>query len=414
MPTAYFKLRVCNPNKKDMAEKNTAHIKYIGERKGTLIQEEKNHGLFGIINGTNAEKQSMKEIQDYIFEKTENNTNMYRSIISLSAEDAINKGFDEFSKWEELIRSQIPKFSEMLNIKIQNIEWAASVHMKKSNPHCHILFYDKEQKIKEPFINQQISTQLRNDIIKEIYENDFETLYNVKNIARDTSIEKMSEFYSEFVNFFSNLSDKDIDEATEKLKVNPELGQDKLMYEKFSKRDIEDISKLIFDIYEKLPNSGRINMRYLDPELKEKVEKLSSRILSAESNIDCRLEVEKYIKSSVDIASFYFTDNSEKNKMKIENIKNNAKEDIQLRINNKLVKEIFNMKKNEIKMEKLENYNRYREQASLRILNKLFKLLARCSRAKDEELKIARKDFNIELSKQAKREYALKENSMEM
>ena len=65
-----------------------------------------------------------------------------------------------------------------------SIEWCASYHPKKNQPHLHLVFWDKNQNLKVnkmPFINYKI---VKNAIGKELFANDLSKLYETKNISK--------------------------------------------------------------------------------------------------------------------------------------------------------------------------------------------------------------------------------------
>lgn len=107
------------------------HEDYIATRPGADFGDDL-HGLFGYINGnSNVEKMDLKEIKKYVVNKTLNNIDIYKTVISLSESDAIQYGYTIKTAWKDLIIERINEIGEQYGIKPENIEWTASYHSKK-------------------------------------------------------------------------------------------------------------------------------------------------------------------------------------------------------------------------------------------------------------------------------------------
>ena len=179
----FSQVRCPSPNRKDTAIKNYKHIFYISNRKHCLKNEYGNT-LFGTIyDFDNIDKTDNKQISNYIYQKSKKGTNIYRGIVSLSEKDAIEQGLTNVENWETMFIDSVSQIAKNLGISFANLEWVATVHYKKGNPHLHYVLWDREQKVKDPI---KVSTQhkIRNALKRSIYKEYYIEMMNNKNQAK--------------------------------------------------------------------------------------------------------------------------------------------------------------------------------------------------------------------------------------
>lgn len=160
------------------------HEDYIATRPGTDFGENF-HGLFGYINeNSNVEKMELSDIKKYVASKTLNGVDIYKTVISLSESDAIQYGYTTKEAWKDLLLEKVQEIGREFDIKPENLEWTASYHSKKSNPHCHLLFWNKNQHLelqKKPFVRYK---RIRKTLSKSIFKQKLKSLYDIKNVSK--------------------------------------------------------------------------------------------------------------------------------------------------------------------------------------------------------------------------------------
>ena len=184
------------------------HEDYIATRPGADFGDDL-HGLFGYINGnSNVEKMDLKEIKKYVVNKTLNNIDIYKTVISLSESDAIQYGYTIKTAWKDLIIERINEIGEQYGIKPENIEWTASYHSKKNNPHCHLLFWNKNQNLelqKKPFVRYK---KIRKALSKSIFKLKLKSLYDIKNVSKkqiaNLTNEELQKYKDTLKEFYKN------------------------------------------------------------------------------------------------------------------------------------------------------------------------------------------------------------------
>lgn len=49
--------------------------------------------------------------------------------------------------WKDWVKYHISDIASQMNMKIENMEYLAAVHLKEGQPHVHIIWWDKEQQV---------------------------------------------------------------------------------------------------------------------------------------------------------------------------------------------------------------------------------------------------------------------------
>lgn len=299
----YFK----EPNKKSTASKNAAHIRYIGNRPGVMKEAGAESGLFGRIGGHYKDVISITEACSHAKAHSERKMNVYRSIISFSAEEAYALHLNTLSDWKSYVKRQIYTIAQNNGIRFCDIEWTAAVHDKHSHPHVHIAFWDKEQKIQKQFISPKIPDRIRCELIKNTYPQLYQEYVANKNMA---TLDMKNVLKDVVYDYEQYLKDSDIlsllNEVTPLKTHNPA--------ESITKTDIRDMKQFdsiireICRIRQLLPRYGSLKYEYLPPNVKAELQKLTGLILRDERL--CNV-VDRYINSRVNLMTLY-TSNAER------------------------------------------------------------------------------------------------------
>lgn len=184
------------------------HEHYIATRPGTDFGENF-HGLFGYINeNSNVEKMELSDIKKYVASKTLNGVDIYKTVISLSESDAIQYGYTTKEAWKDLLLEKVQEIGREFDIKPENLEWTASYHSKKSNPHCHLLLWNKNQHLelqKKPFVRYK---RIRKTLSKSIFKQKLKSLYDIKNVSKkeiaNLTNEELLKYKEDLKEFYEN------------------------------------------------------------------------------------------------------------------------------------------------------------------------------------------------------------------
>lgn len=237
MSKVIFKLKFQSPNFKNTKMNNMYHLIYIGTREGVALNDDmkefennhnkstndeymkyisdrpRSHGLFGKDN----QIIDLKEISNYM---KEYNGYVYRGIVSLREDEAIEKGFDKKENWETLVRDKMFYISKQLNIPYNKLEWVGAFHRESGHPHIHLMIWNKEPEVRNiGAIPKKNIEAIRKELTKEIFNNEYENVLSLKNIYRDFLTDTTKGINkSDYSNRFLELDEK-VDEINTKYEI---------------------------------------------------------------------------------------------------------------------------------------------------------------------------------------------------
>ena len=227
-----------------------SHLKYIGQRPGTLESESAANGLFGYINGAFAPSTEMTAAQGYIRNISKQH-DIFRCCFSFTPDSAAEAGLHALADWQRFVSASMSKIAKYMEMKIENIEWYAAVHLKEGQPHVHIMYWDKEQKIRRNKVDPKICDNIRIDVIKDTYHSQFVQLREKENhLTSDLRAE---------VNATAN---------------NAMLWND-------SDQNAEIVLQMLDSLYRKLPSKGRLAYAFMPQEIKEELNRLTHFIIDS-------------------------------------------------------------------------------------------------------------------------------------
>lgn len=125
----------------------------------------------------------LQDIEKTITQRAKQDIDIFKTVFSMKEEDVLRYGIDQ-KRWKEILNKRISEIAQACNIPRESIEWCASFHSKKGNPHCHLIFWNKDQNLelsKKPFMNFK---EIRKSVSKEIFKEELESLYDTKNVSK--------------------------------------------------------------------------------------------------------------------------------------------------------------------------------------------------------------------------------------
>lgn len=167
---------------------NKLHLEYIGLRPGTVKDANIEHGLFGQIYGEdgsliNIENLELKDICKRVSKYSKQNVDIFKTVLSVTEEDSLRYGMDK-EAWKNVLNKRISDIARASGIPTQSVEWSASFHSKKGHPHCHLVYWNKDQNLllqKQPFLKYR---DIRKCVAKEVFKEELEKLYDIKNVSK--------------------------------------------------------------------------------------------------------------------------------------------------------------------------------------------------------------------------------------
>ncbi len=263
MSKVISKLRCYNPSKLDSTRGNIGHLYYISRRSNALLYDNKT--VFGRIGNSDLTDLDLKDIGRHIADKSNNKTNIYRGIISLKEEDALELGYDKVSEWESLMKEKVYDIAGVVNIDMPNAEWIAVVHLKKGNPHLHYMMWDKEQQINRYYISLYQQNTIREILTKHIFENELSKYYEIKNETKN------------------KLRDRTI--ALELKAFNESVCKGKLGYLNIDNQELKEIRNKLYKILEELPKTGSLKYAYMSENIKKDIDEFMEFVIDKNTDL---------------------------------------------------------------------------------------------------------------------------------
>jgi len=225
------------------------YAKYIDERPSS-------HGLFGQYD-----KENLSEVEDEI---SNVKSFVWRTIISLKEEDAINLGYTDKSKWQEMLRNKMPDVGDMMKIPYSNLRWVGAVHMEKGHPHVHVMYWEKQPRLKHGIVSVDKLNGIRKVLTDEIFREEREGLLVEKNDLRDFFLRNGEDNITEML---ARTDDNEVWVNDHTISLDADT-----VSSRFNESLEDDTREMIEALSENLPTSGRKAYGYMSAEIKEEVD----------------------------------------------------------------------------------------------------------------------------------------------
>lgn len=182
-----FIIRALEENADEMLNTKT-YADYIATR--PRAERFGSHGLF-TDDGVAVD---LKKVSDELNAHT---GNVWTAIVSLRREDAERLGFDNGSRWRDMLRSQAQTLSENLRIPMSNLRWFAAFHNESHHPHIHLIAYSINPN--EGYLSEKGVMALRSSFAKDIFAQDLLCEYKKQTEHRDTLKVQSREVLAELI-----------------------------------------------------------------------------------------------------------------------------------------------------------------------------------------------------------------------
>ena len=209
------------------------------------------HGLF-TDDGVAVD---LKKVSDELNAHT---GNVWTAIVSLRREDAERLGYDNGSRWRDMLRSQTQALSENLRIPMSNLRWFAAFHNESHHPHIHLIAYSTNPN--EGYLSEKGLMALRSSFAKDIFAQDLLCEYKKQTEHRDALKVQSREVLAELIakinsGTYDNLQVEDLLQALAK-RLAVTNGKKQYGYLR------KDIKEIINSIVDELGKDERIAALY--------------------------------------------------------------------------------------------------------------------------------------------------------
>lgn len=299
----------------DVQSKNQEKAKYdedIDSASEEMFTEPEN-GLFGVINGKFSDSYSTVEMKKYVRKISTPHRNVFHSIFSFTPESAAEAGLNTLDDWENWVKYHISDIANGMNMKIENIEYLAAVHLKEGQPHVHIMWWDIQQQVLINKVDPLICDKIRIDAIRSTYHDQFVALHN----NEDKLIRKLRSDIADYA--ASSLAEIPSDVYSRKIIAG-----------------IEHIHDII-------PKKGRTAYKYMPAEVKKEIDILSHFII--DNNPDFRSTYEEICELRRLYNEMLHSDETNYGKLQLATFMGKINDEIESSIGNAILKLIMKEQK---------------------------------------------------------------------
>jgi len=402
MSNLLFIFKAYNPNKRTTYFIHKGYTDYIANSPYVIKNQNTSHGLFGEVKEfPNIQNENdLSPILEHIDNLAKNKVPIYRGYISLREFDAERLGYYEQDKWKNLLENRLPSIAKKMNIKFEDLQYLGAVHIEDGHPHFQFFVWSKKPKANY-FVKYSEINKLRIEFTNDVYREDLLPIYIEKDLAKKNIT---SENY-----ILNELKKVVTDEKLLKdlIKYEKDFNQTKRIRALLKDTDIKKIVDLLIDLKKGLEQTtGSIKYQYLMkyPNVIEKVDYISNVVIN--SSVQCRIELEKYIKAKQKLLEFQYS-----NKEKLEEAKEKAKQEAEKEILKLIANKILDIERKWLKGENQYTYIKYNNE-SRDLLDRILTALYYKAEDQNKLNKNYELRFKKQLSKQAKKELAInKRNS---
>ncbi len=184
--------------------------------------------------------------------------NVWTAIISLRREDAERLGFDNGSRWRDMLRTQTQALSENLRIPMGHLKWFAAFHNESHHPHVHLIAYSTVES--EGYLTKQGVQKLRSSFAKDIFAQDLLCIYEKQTEHRNRLRSESKDVLAEIVSQINTggYSDPHLEELLVQLARRLSRTKGKKVYG-YLKADVKTIVDSIVD---EITKDNRISALY--------------------------------------------------------------------------------------------------------------------------------------------------------
>ncbi len=371
-----------NANMPGTAKSNSKHIKYIGERVHALKDEKAENGLFGKIGGKNTEKISTADAMNYVEKLSDTKKTIFRSCISFTPERAKQLELTSKGRWEKYVRYHAYTLAIKNGIDLKNFEYLAAIHDKKGQPHIHISFWDKDQKVGINYVNPEIPNDIRDTIEVDSFGELAEEMQdNYENPLTNTAftVDNGNEIRKELISkTFKNEKDALHDVQSKLFRAFEKAGVSALPQMSEYQELTEDFARLADNV----PKKGSLKYGLMPQEFKTQIDQFSDEMMKTFPELKALFD--DYVLSKQTESEMYNSTDSNIGKYNIATTVGKAKDSLYKKLGNEILQAVkkYNMERRIAASQEVFNQRQseIRQQQSERLVLSVFRVLKEFSK----------------------------------
>lgn len=272
--------------------------------------------------------------------------------------------------------------------------------MESGHPHLQVMLWSKQRDKMNYFVNYKQINKMRDEFSNLIFKEDLIELYKQKDNAKKQIVAS-----NEFINEMKKVStDKKF--LKDMLQYEKDFYNKKLIKQNLQNYQLEIIVDDLLEIKDLLKQTtGSIKYQYLKkyPNIIKEIDNLSNKIIAM--SLECQEQIDNYIKLKQDIVSYKY-----QSETKIKQAQENEKAKVEQEVLKIIGNQILNFER--ILLNNKEEYNSIKYiNESRNLVWQIFNSLYFLSRHEEIDLRRIELKYRKQLSKQAKKELAIKKQN---
>ncbi|TDW13104.1 hypothetical protein EDD63_15010 [Breznakia blatticola] len=263
----------------ELAFTNADYMKYISERPGVEINENDTHGLFN--------KDGVADLSHVKSTFADHQGVVWRDVISLRREDAIEVGLDSREAWQKMLSSHMNKKAELLGIPQDEFHWCAAFHDESFHPHVHVMSWSDN--LAAGYQDVHAIEKFKSVLANDIFENE---MWLAKELKNEVRIDLETEYKNKLDEIVKDASIAFVGKSEDE-NINP---------------IVMNVENKLVDLSSVLKEKGSRVYGYQTAEAKDKTDDLVSYLLHQE---ELRPLLKEYVESNQRLVEFYKKDTSQ-------------------------------------------------------------------------------------------------------
>lgn len=228
---------------------NSIYLNYISERPGVEKYNGELHGLF--------DKNGIADIEHYKNELENNQSNVYRHVISLKRMDAELLGYDKRESWENLIRTKVLTLAKEMGIPDSDFKWVCAFHNEGHHPHVHLMCWSESGEY--GYLDEKRIEKFKSTLANTIFDTEMWLIKELKNEYRD---ELENSFKEEIENRLNKFKEFKITEGEENIiyqKLNELSSKVNTLGKPFYAYQKKEVKLLVDDLVSEILQNEKLN-----------------------------------------------------------------------------------------------------------------------------------------------------------
>lgn len=305
------------------------HVKYAHERPGS-------HGLFS----STGERPDINLVQK---ELQEHQGVVWRSILSLTEEDAKRLDYMSREKWEDALRAAVPEAAAKMGIGESNLRWVAAFHQEQGHPHVHLVMWEKEPLRRKGLLSRGERIDVKKAFMKQIYADEQTRLYQEKTAMRDLIRDVAKGDTEKAISIIDEVR-KQV--GSVELEIQAVGGGKPGIAPKAYPDNIEHIAKQLGELSKMMPGKGRAALKFMPEETKQKAREIADSMIRQPA---FKESYDRYMQSVEDMTRLHTI-----NPDAIQRAKDKAYSDLRDRVANVMVRGAAAVNRQDFKKELME------------------------------------------------------------